>query len=370
MDAATAAPAVPTCLRCTKPYSLLPGRNTTLLQCGHNICESCLMEATGVMSADGAGDAQEKCPMCVDATDVIVHPGGGIISRYAEEVGVAAHDSVCAECKPIGGKEAAVEICETCSRVAVCHQHSVPHKSLGHNVRDMYPFCGCAITCAEHEGTPMFFYCKTHGIPVCANCVLDSHKREDGHDIVKISEAKVLLNAELRTYHENLDSGRRRLLEGVELLDAAKEDLDNNRAKAVEDVETAIAAVIAALNARKDVLLKEIADTYAEKSSMYAHHKFCHNTTAQTLQLMVEMTGAALSTAQPSEPHAQCPHWQNVITMTQVRDADKVSTKLAPEDTPEIPIPTELSFDARTLTALLANIRTAGEVVVMPPDEE
>lgn len=275
-----------------------------------------------------------------------------IFSRWVAEKGAPVDAAKCKDCAALGVDAPAKFQCTSCpAKPLLDAMHAFPHRSYGHTVVELFPFSGFSLECTDHAGAPMFFFCRTDGIPVCANCVLESHDKSAGHDIVKIADAREGLKATLTEKLEAVKSGRDYHYTARTGVETAAVALQVNRDASIRTAKETAAALRQAVDVWEAGIVDRIKVECAKKDAVYKHQQYSEDAAGNTLQLASKVTASALDQ-------------ENVVTLSKTLEAVVAVAPLVVDRTPELAVSATLQLDVSATQALVDSIMTLGRVVI------
>lgn len=120
------------------------------------------------------------------------------------------------------------------------------------------------VTCPKHHGEVLRFFCKQCDVPICKECTLQEHSR--GHDYDYLSEMSGRAMIHVHMLAEQARQRSAYLKTVANGIGSAMTALPQQHQKAIEKVEEAHAAFLAALEDRKAEVLKELETVFCTKN--------------------------------------------------------------------------------------------------------
>ena len=174
-----------------------------ILSCSHSFCKACV---ENLATQDKANDGEGKklnCPTCRSTTtlkpgeNVAGLPDNKFILNLLTAVGPNRQQqaSVCSHCQ----KEPPITICMECEKL-LCHECLMLHDGWPANIShillsiseiinrdEQQKIEAEKLSCTQHEGAILKFYCETCKELICMKCMTSDHKKP-GHTCVAILE--------------------------------------------------------------------------------------------------------------------------------------------------------------------------------------
>jgi len=121
--------------------------------------------------------------------------------------------------------------------------------------------------CMRHQSEPVSLYCHTCSIPCCTQCLLMDHNSPAPHDMESLSEAAPRLAHQLSRTLNDARAKAQELKTVVQTTEAAVNKMSTQLSKAQSDVTETYHFYRAALDDRREELLRELESVYNSKQS-------------------------------------------------------------------------------------------------------
>ncbi|XP_021368359.1 uncharacterized protein LOC110459999 isoform X2 [Mizuhopecten yessoensis] len=265
------------CPVCYEEFSQ-KGRLPRVLPCLHTHCDTCLKSIIK--------DASVTCTLCQKTYPVPDENLGIFPTDYTRKdlqdfvrASLRRPDLVCEGC---GSNDVAKYRCTTCSHF-LCDACRDAHQRLvflqGHEVfsldeeqsleENISKFTHQAFCYTQgHEREAMHYYCTSCDKSICTRCFLIHHKTHAVEDIQEVyNTKKTKLQEEAQTLH-------RRIAECSNIrtkVKQAKEGVDNNMSKSVEELNATFKTLIQLLTRRKEDLMTELNVAALRKKEVLEH---------------------------------------------------------------------------------------------------
>ncbi|XP_033760660.1 tripartite motif-containing protein 3-like [Pecten maximus] len=261
----------PVCLEEFSQETRLP----RVLPCLHTHCDSCLKN---IMK-----DASVKCTLCLKIYPVPDENLGVFPTDYTRKdlqdfvrASLHRHDLVCEGCS---SNDTAKFRCTTCGhflceackdahgRLVVFQTHDVfsleEERSSEENISKFAHQAYCKTQ--GHEREAMHYYCTGCDKSICTRCFLIHHKSHEVKDIQEVYDTKkTLLQDEAQMLHRRIsecNSIRAKVTQ-------AKEEVESNRTRSVEELNAAFETLLQLLTRRRDDLMDTINTVASRKNGI------------------------------------------------------------------------------------------------------
>lgn len=183
--------AVPNCQEPFRDPALGTGFHPVLFSCGCSVCGECA-RTVEVSRLD-------YCPVCHrhETGHVVNTSLGELAEELRQQEGANRQALICEDCVAYAHVPA-VATCKggRCHDRSLCGVDAAKHQGFGHAITSLTSskakFSG-NVACPRHPLAILTRYCKTHDVPVCAECLDDptpqGHPRAT-HNVIPLAEAK------------------------------------------------------------------------------------------------------------------------------------------------------------------------------------
>ena len=229
-----------------------------LLHCLHTFCKSCLD------SVVKQNEDKTTCPTC---HKVSPHPPHRLPRhvRLEKEAAIARRlvniqsEQSCGSCNSKEQAEAYCHQCDAslCSFCVKCHKtlqglrdHKVEAVT---NISTSLP--SSLVYCDDHPGKVLEYYCTTCSSLICHECYMFEHKK---HKYCRIQEAIKVENADITNSLPTLKKVHSTVSQAKEKVESVMLSITNRREAVKSHINDIFQSIIAALDKRRQELLKEV----------------------------------------------------------------------------------------------------------------
>ncbi|XP_071485417.1 uncharacterized protein [Diadema antillarum] len=243
-----------------------------ILACLHSFCEKCL-EKCARSQKDDSGKASLECALCKDHTEVPENGVRGLrldfratrlvealVEKEVRERKLAKSASKCETCGYSHPSEDVAEgnpytFCRECCQI-LCQRCSSVHAGLrmtqNHTVASISDLLQGKITfqskdysdysvlCPKHTDEKLKLFCVTCLEPICHDCTLIDHSREQGHKLQFLKDFVPTIREELNTRRENVAAKSERFTKFLSLLDELESHIVDHRNKTRNSIQCAV----------------------------------------------------------------------------------------------------------------------------------
>lgn len=248
--------------------------NPKVLPCLHTFCQVCLSNYIPEESLS------VSCPVCRQQSILPIDGVKALQTNFfvTNLMEVLGQTEVCGICS--GENLKPVSKCSDCDKY-LCEKCVVPHREddnlRTHTLVNITAFSSSgeseepvSLTCPNHDGNPLQFYCTGCETGVCQDCTSVEHI---GHGIISVTEA---IKEHKTTLHE-LIKGAKEQIPNIEASINQIEDLIQSLTSHTEITETKITEtfddLIRLMAERKATLVKELNNTYNHKQEVLKEQK-------------------------------------------------------------------------------------------------
>ena len=181
---------------------------------------------------------------------------------------------LCSECveKKVKKPKLAEASCKECGDRAYCSAHAVAHEvEADHALVPLVPEgLGAPVnfavkaTCSKHVDGVLRYFCMTDKMPVCADCVIDSHPKA-AHDVRDLAGAADELTTLLRDQVGRVHAGVSTSASSAAAVRAALEEMKARFDSSCAAFTARIDRLTAALAAHRDTVLKDATALHRER---------------------------------------------------------------------------------------------------------
>ncbi|XP_052777938.1 E3 ubiquitin-protein ligase TRIM56-like [Mya arenaria] len=279
------------CPECENVY-----RDPTLLPCLHSLCRPCVTTLYNQHASDGV----ITCTQCQEEVD---KPSNGIdgfqpnyflnglVSVFQAKT---AKDIRCKICELQKKDNFATLKCLTCgdflcedcgkahtlTRMTFAHEIQ-PLSELSDGKRDREIRNKQIITCEQHEGEPIKYYCETCSVPICRECQLEHHV---GHTCANAKDSQVSRRKAVANMIGNVEKKIEALKKIAENVDSTTTDIDKREKDLIEGVEKTVKKLMDQIEREKADILKSLKKTMDEQRDACIKRKEQINTIADIMK--------------------------------------------------------------------------------------
>ena len=249
----TAILSCPSCSLRFRDPAAQTGREPVCLGCGHNICADCT-------------DAAEKldppqCLVCAQGIETeVVNVALGVYAEETREPDAAAGGDcaslVCEDCQAEDDDHPAAFTCTggKCVDRLICEDHAALHQRRKHELVALAPASklrtrSSQACCPKHTGVPIRYYCSTHEVLVCSECVLEEHPKAS-HRIVSVDELREVAEARLRMLADTCRTASSAVLEDAKFIEDLGAEMTRAKAESVDLCTAAVRAFKCAVDSQ------------------------------------------------------------------------------------------------------------------------
>lgn len=257
-----------TCAICLEDYT-----HPKVLRCFHVFCTQCVER---LVQQDAQGQTVQ-CPNCRQPT--LLPPNGvpGLQGAFhvhhlfdIRNTLVKVNKASCEKCK----KQEATSFCRSCGFVCdKCKEyHQFFEELTSHEIVSLDKLTGDLTSvvpphkkllfCSKHEGKQLELFCETCSELICHNCTTKIHK---GHNCDVVSDTfethKAEITSSLKPVQQQLGTVR----EALKQVSMNRKDVTDHQVALEAEISSFASRLIAAVNAKKQALIEELAGTTHKK---------------------------------------------------------------------------------------------------------
>ena len=257
-----------TCAICLEDYT-----HPKVLHCFHVFCTQCIER---LVQQDAQGQTVQ-CPNCRQPT--LLPPTGvpGLQGAFhvhhlfdIRDTLLKVNEANCEKCK----KQEATSFCRSCGfvcdRCKEYHQffeeltshEIVSFDKLTGDLTSVVPPHKKVLFCSKHEGKQLELFCETCSELICHNCTTKIHK---GHNCDVVSDTFETHKAEIISSLKPVQQQLGTVKEALELVNLSRKNVTDQQVALEAEISSFAQRMIAAVNAKKQAVIKELAETTHQK---------------------------------------------------------------------------------------------------------
>ena len=228
------------------------------LPCMHTFCEHCLQSyITKIEETEGVTSGF-KCPLCrrfVPAPGTVdkasewasMLPVNNFINTLIEGCKLKSGAMLCQPCQRENESESATTWCKECMETLcdMCRKyHGRLASSKSHEIVPINKvayedinFRSEMITCKDHEGKKLEFYCSDHDGPCCITCVTLLHRKCENVDTLEAVAKEFRGKTHVQNILKELNENQAHLKHNVDELSQNVNDLEKDARKISKEIE-------------------------------------------------------------------------------------------------------------------------------------
>ncbi|XP_071506618.1 uncharacterized protein [Diadema antillarum] len=241
-----------------------------ILACLHSFCEKCLERQFARSQKDDSGKVSLECALCKDQTEMPENGVRGLrldfratrlvealIEKEVRERKLANSANKCEACGYAHPSEDVEEgnpftYCRECCQI-LCQRCSSAHAGLritqNHTVASISDLLEGKVTfqskdqsvmCPKHTDEKLKIFCVTCLEPICHDCTLIDHSREQGHKLQFLKDFVPTIREELNTRREDVAAKSDKFAEFLSLLDQLESHITDHSKKTRNSIQCAV----------------------------------------------------------------------------------------------------------------------------------
>ncbi|XP_072177325.1 E3 ubiquitin-protein ligase TRIM36-like [Diadema setosum] len=241
-----------------------------ILACLHSFCEKCLEKQFARSQKDDSRKVSLECALCKDCTEV---PKSGVrglrldfratrlvealIDKEVREKKLVNSANKCETCGYVHTSEDVAEgnpctYCRECCQI-LCHRCSSVHAGLrmtqNHTVASISDLLEGKVTfqskdysvlCPKHTDEKLKLFCVTCLEPICHDCTLIDHSRENYHELQFLKDFVPTIREKLSSRREDVAAKSDELAKFISLLDKLESLIVDHSKKTSNSIQCAV----------------------------------------------------------------------------------------------------------------------------------